>query len=416
MLLNRRQRNLKPIDKLKDPQSNNGVINDPLRIPNIVNKYFSSVGNNLATKLPQAEHPYMDYLCNSKSPDTSFFFKPVTPHEVKLEILSIPNNKSSGLYSCSAQLLKRSCDIISSVLANFLNKSVSLGAYPSKLKMSKVIPVYKADDETDACNYRPISLLSNFNRILEYIMYNRMNIFIHQLLSSSQYDFRQAHSTEHAILDMVESIRTNMDKRLFSCGVFIDLKKAFDTVDHKILLDKLNYYGLRGIDNQWFSSYLTNRTQTTEINSFISDKEVVSCGVPQGSVPGPLLFLLYVNDIQYCSRKLKFFLFADVLYSHENLKTLELIVNIELNNLFNWLTANKLTFNRKKSNFVIFRPYRRRLNYLSQVNIFDNEETKNVTPERKNCIKYLGLLVDENLSWKNHIHTLTTKISKKLWV
>ena len=120
-----------------------------------------------------------------------------------------------------------------------------------------------------------------------------------------------AHSTEHAILDMVESIRTNMDKRLFSCGVFIDLKKAFDTVDHKILLDKLNYYGLRGIDNQWFSSYFTNRTQTTEINSFISDKEVVSCGVPQGSVSGPLLFLLYVNDIQYCSRKLKFFLFAD---------------------------------------------------------------------------------------------------------
>ena len=130
VLLNRRQRNLKPINNLKDPQSNNSVINDPLRIPNIVNKYFSSVGNNLATKLPQAEHPYMDYLCNSKSPDTSFFFKPVTPHEVKLEILSIPNNKSSGLYSCSAQLLKRSCDIISPVLANFLNKSVSLGPTP----------------------------------------------------------------------------------------------------------------------------------------------------------------------------------------------------------------------------------------------------------------------------------------------
>ena len=325
--------------------------------------------------------------------------------------------KSSGLYSCPTQLLKRSCDIISPVLANFHNKSVSLGAYPSKLIMFKVIPVYKADDETDACNYRPISLLSNFNRIFEYIMYNRINVFIHQLLSSSQYDFRQAHSTEHAILDMVESIRTNMDKRLFSCGVFIDLKKAFDTVDHKILLDKLNYYGFRGIINQWFSSYLIYRTQTTEINSHISDKEVVSCGVPQGSVLGPLLFLLYVGDIQYCSRKLKFFLFADdtnVLYSHENLKTYELIVNIELNNLFNWLTANKLTLNRNKSNFVIFRPYRRRLNYLSQVNIFDNEETKNVTLERKNCIKYLGLLIDENLSWKNHIHTLTTKISKKL--
>ena len=126
----------------------------------------------------------------------------------------------------------------------------------------------------------------------------------------------------------------------------------------------------------------------------------------------PLLFLLYVNDIQYCSRKLKFFLFADVLYSHENLKTLELIVNIELNNLFNWLTANKLALNRKQSNFVIFRPYQKRLNYLLQVNIFDNEENKNITLEHKNCMKYLGLLIDENLSWKNHIYTLTTKINK----
>ena len=108
---------------------------------------------------------------------------------------------------------------------------------------------------------------------------------------------------------MVESIRTNMDERLFSCGVFIDLKKAFDTVDHKILLDKLNYYGLRGIDNQWLSSYLTNSTQT-EINSYISDKQVVSCGISQGSVSGPLLFLQYVNDIQYCSRKLIFFSFC----------------------------------------------------------------------------------------------------------
>lgn len=168
--------------------------------------------------------------------------------------------KSHGLYSCPTKLLKCSCDIISPVLANFLNKSVSLGAYPSKLKMSKIIPMYKADDETDACNYRPISLLSNFNRIFEKIMYNKMKVFIekHQLLSSSQYGFRQAHATEHAILDMVETIRTNMDRRRFSCGVFIDLKKAFDSVDHKILLDKLNYYGFRGIVNQWFSSYSKN--------------------------------------------------------------------------------------------------------------------------------------------------------------
>ena len=127
--------------------------------------------------------------------------------------------------------------------------------------------------------------------------------------------------------------------------MFIDLKRAFDTVDHKILLDKLYYYGFRGIVNRWFSSYLTNHTQTTEINSYTWDKEVVSCGVPQGSVLGLLLFLLYINDIQHCSRKLEFFLFAvdtNVLCSHENFKTLELIVNVELNNLFDWQCTSQL--------------------------------------------------------------------------
>ena len=128
-----------------------------------------------------------------------------------------------------------------------------------------------------------------------------------------------------------------------------------------------------------------------------------------------LLFLLYVNDIQHCSRKLKFFLFADdtnVLYSHENFKTLEFIVNSELNNLSNWLNSNKLTLNIMKANFVIFRPYQNKLNYLPQISIFDNDNNKNIALEHKNCIKFLGLSIDENLSWKNHIHTLTTKISK----
>ena len=330
-------------------------------------------------------------------------------------ILPIPRNTPSGLYSCPTQLLKHSCDIISPVLTNFLNKSVSLGAYPSKLKMSEVIPVYKSDDETDACNYRPISLLSNFNRILEYIMYNRMNIFIHQLLSSSQYDFRQAHSTEHAILDMVESICTNMDKRLFLVGCSLTLRELLTRWTIKYYLINFIITAFEELSIGGFPHILTNHTQTTEINSYTWDKEVVSCGVPQGSVLGLLLFLLYINDIQHCSRKLEFFLFAvdtNVLYSHENLKTLELIVNVELNNLFNWLTANKLTLNRKKSNFVIFHPYQKRLNYLPQVDIFDNEENKNVTLEHKNCIKDLGLLIDENLSLKNHIYTLKTKISK----
>ena len=173
-LLNRRKRNSKIINKLKGPYNSNIVTNVATRIPNIFNKHFSTVGNNLASKLPPAERPFTDYLRKSKSPDSSFFFKPVTPCEVKFQILSIPKNKSHGLYSCPTQLLKYSCDIISPVLSDILNASVTLGSCPTKLKMSKIIPIFNTDDETDASNYRPISLLSNFNRIFEKIMYNRM--------------------------------------------------------------------------------------------------------------------------------------------------------------------------------------------------------------------------------------------------
>ena len=182
---------------------------------------------------------------------------------MKLEIARIPNNKSHGLYSCPTQILKCSSNVISNTLAEILNLSISTGVYPNKLKIAKIIPIFKTDDDTDPSNYRPISLLSNSNRIFEKWIFKRMESFIaqHNMLSPSQYGFRKTLSTQHAILDIVSTIQTNMDKRLFSCGDFIDLKKAFETVDHKILLHKLDHYGFRGVINKWFSSYLQGRTQ-----------------------------------------------------------------------------------------------------------------------------------------------------------
>ena len=205
-----------------------------------------------------------------------------------------------------------------------MNLSVETGSFPNKLKYAKVIPVYKTGDKLECGNYRPISLL---NKVFEKLMFNRIKKFIanHNILSTSQYGFREHHSTEHALLDIINKIQTNMDDKLFSCGIFIDLQKAFDTVDHGILLHKLNHYGVQGIVNDWFHSYFSCRSQSTQIGYVVSEKENVLCGVPQGSILGLLLFLLYVNDIQASSSKLDFFLFADdtnLLFADKCLKTL----------------------------------------------------------------------------------------------
>ena len=227
----------------------------------------------------------------NKSPSLSFPFQQITPDEDKFEIMPMPVNKSHGFYSFLTFILKYPCDnIFKDILANIFNRSLEPRKYPSKLKMAiKIIQIFKADDESDPNNYRPISLLSSFNRIFEKLMYTRTNSFIDKegILCSSQYGFRQKHSAEHAILDIVNKIQSDMDKGHFSCGVFIDLQKAFDTVNHDILLQKLDYCGFRGIISEWFSSYLRQRTPVTIVESQTSASSSIDCGVPQGSVLGP---------------------------------------------------------------------------------------------------------------------------------
>ena len=203
------------------------------------------------------------------------------------------------------------------------------------MKHAKVIPVYKTGDETHPCNYRPTSLLSVFNRLSEKLKYKRLRSYCEKngIFFSSQFGFTDNCSTQHAILDILNKIQSKIDAKLFSCGIFIDLKKAFDTVDHSILLHKLNQYGVREIINTWFSSYLSKRSQSTQIGSTVSNKEEIACDVPQGSVLGPLLFfLIYVKDIYRCSQIFDFSYLLMILTCYIQTKILRILKHLLMRN------------------------------------------------------------------------------------
>ena len=405
-IINIKSKNFNSPTCLQDGDVN---ITDPLAISNSFNDYFSSIADKILEKRKyNGAKSFRDFLANRIT--ENFIFSECDENEVITIISSLSISKSSGPNGIPTHILHMLKNEISKTLSKIYNLSLSTGIHPNILKVSKTIPIFKKGSRLLVSNYRPISLLSNLNKILEKIVHNRVYSFLEdsQCIYSLQFGFRKKHSTNHTLIDITENIRQALDNKKFACGVFVDLQKAFDTVNHEILISKLEHYGIRGIANNWFASYLNNRSQFVSILGFDSTTKPVSHGVPQGSVLGPLLFLIYINDLHGAIKHSKVYHFADdtnLLNIGNSTKKMQKYVNADLKTLYKWLLANKISLNCDKTEVIFFHKPG-----IKVPNIKIKMNGHIIFPSKS--IKYLGLYLDETLNGSFHCDILAKRLKR----
>ena len=386
-------------------QQDDKLLCDPFEVACIFNEYFTR-NDGIDSTVNETE---------MKAGTIKFKFNDITKEFVTKELKLLSRNKSPGPDQLNPSLLKDGAPFLSAPLTHLLNTSLKSGHTPRDWKRARITPIFKTGDKLEVKNYRPIAVLSHLMKILEKAVYTQVFDFVQarMILHEQQSGFRPRHSTNTALLDVRDYLLQNIEEGYLTGALYLDLKGAFDSVSHQILIYKLSMYGLSDNELNWFRDYFTDRQQCVKISGVTSDYRPVSRGVPQGSLLGPLLFSLFINDLCELPFNIntKIALYADdtaIFYKSRSISVAEKILQKELQTVSLWLKKNELSLNVKKTKAMVIGTIGRVKN--SRLNLtMDGEHIEQVHE-----FKYLGVIIDQHLTWKVHIDMISSKISRTI--
>lgn len=398
----------------------NKTIDDDYEISNIMCNYFTTIGNEMSKNI-DIEH----YILDEAMECDSLFMDPTDEQEIQQSIKTINNNSASGYDNISSKTLKQVSNLIAKPLAHIFNKCFTQGVFPEQLKISAGTPVHKKGDAKSINNYRLISVISNIAKILEMLIKTRLNRHLQRnnLLSNLQFGFREGLSTEDAVYEVTRNIYSSIDNNKKPLAIFLDLAKAFDTIPHDKLLQKLYNYGIRGVVHDLFASYLHKRLHYIKINNVKSESRHIQCGIPQGTILAPILFSIYVNDLLYLTTDAKIVTYADdttILVCGDDWQTVREQAITTFAKVSHWLKQNSLTINLDKTKFMYFSIYDSNVPATNTLNLHSyqcllNDKATCYCNEKLYCvssIRYLGVCLDSNLKYTVHMAQLNMKIRK----